>query len=137
MGRTQIWILAWAALTGAASLLHAGDLPDIQHLAADLPTYLPSLLLGAAGQLCLYRAIRSFAGSLWGGPERKPRGKSSCPQTSHFAAHADEPVSDFDADAAFARYMERRKAQGEEEEPPLTPPAAPVRIAGGFGRKVV
>ncbi|MFM7348832.1 MAG: hypothetical protein ACKO01_05015 [Erythrobacter sp.] len=143
MSRTQIWIAAWLALTAAATLLHSGDMPDVQHLAADLPTYLPSLLLGAAGKFCLYRAIRSGIGELWGGITGRP-GKARG-GARPFAPLDEEPASDFDADAAFARYMERRGAQAVVEDQPATRAASPAPAPrpikprgaqGGFGRKI-
>lgn len=45
-------------------------------------------------------------------------------------ADAEEPVSDFDADAVMARYLKQREAQAEEAARPQMPP----RVAG-FGRK--
>lgn len=144
MSRTTIWVLCWAALSGAGWLLHSGEAPDMQHLAADMPTYLPSLILAAAGQFCLYRAIRSGVGELWGGIT----GRSDKPATAKPVRSFDtleEPVSDFDADAAFARYMERRQAEGEEEgqspvaarRPARQEISRPRAPQGGFGRKAV
>ena len=47
---------------------------------------------------------------------------------------ADEPETDFDADAAFARYMARRPEQGLDQQPKAPRPQPP---HGGFGRKGV
>jgi hypothetical protein len=45
----------------------------------------------------------------------------------------EEPASSFDADAALARYMARKAAQGDGQ-PPRFEPSAP---RGSFGRKAV
>ena len=45
---------------------------------------------------------------------------------------ADEPETEFDADAAFARYMARRPEQATDQKPE---PPRPLPPRGGFGRK--
>jgi hypothetical protein len=139
----MIWALCWAALSGAGWLLHSGAAPDMQNPAHDLPSLLPSMILGAAGQFCLYRGIRSGVGEVWDGLwGRKAEPAATKPQ--HRFDALEEQGSDFDADAAFARYMERRraeKAEANEEEAPVA--RRPIRRdiprlhpqPGGFGRK--
>lgn len=145
MSRTMIWTLCWVSLSGAAWLLRSSGAPEVQNLARDLPAYLPSLMLGAAGQFCLYRAIRSGVGDLWGGLWGRNGNRVFAKAPLSFDT-IEGPVSDFDADAAFARYMERRKADEEEEEEEHTPAVPrlvqpeirrPRTQQRGFGRKAV
>ncbi len=139
--RTTTWIILGLALNGGAALLHGPDTPTAADLAETVPYYLPSVILLAAGQFCLFRAFRSALGDvwrgLWGG-KRKPAPAAKPSGVKTFVEA--KPESDFDADQAFARYMERRAAAaGDEDEPqaPLPTPIAPIRATGGFGRKVI
>ena len=143
MMRPTTWIIMGLALNGAAAVLHGPDVPTAADLAQTVPYYLPSVVLAAAGQYCLYRAarglIRDVWRGLWGANRTSSGGIRPAPAKT-FAAP--EPASDFDPDQAFARYMERRKAMGEEagetqDAAPLPPPAAAARATGGFGRRVV
>ena len=139
--RTTTWIILGLALNGGAALLHGPDTPTAADLAETVPYYLPSVILLAAGQFCLYRASRSALGNVWAGlwgGKRKGAATAKPPGFTKFEEVG--PASDFDPDAAFARYMERRATlEGAAGEPraPLPSPAAPVRASGGFGRKVV
>lgn len=140
--RTTTWIILGLAFNGGAYLLHGPETPSAADLAQTVPYYLPSAVLLAAGQFCFFRAFRSALGDvwrgLWGG-KPKDAGTAKLSAAKTFAVA--EPASDFDADEAFARYMERRKAMeeepGEAKEAPLPSPPAPVRASGGFGRRVV
>ena len=137
--KTVTWIACGLGLNIAAAALHGGSAPQAI-MTTGLAGTLPKLLMVAAGNICIWRGLRSAVGDLWGVATgktyRKPEGRSS------FAEDA-EPVSDFDADAAFERYMEQRKAreEGPEAAPqlpvprPAPSPRAPAQ--GGFGRRVV
>ncbi len=140
--RTTTWIVLGLAFNGGAYLLHGPDTPSAADLAQTVPYYLPSAVLLAAGQFCFFRAFRSALGDIWRGlwgGKGKDAGAAKPSGVKSFDVAA--PVSDFDADEAFARYMERRKAMeeepGEAQEAHLPSPPAPVRAAGGFGRRVV
>lgn len=144
---TTKWMITGFAILGFASLMHwAGNAG--YNFVDRLPFYVP-LILGAAGQYCLYRGIRSAIGDAWSGMFGKARKEKAhgTPRRAHGfgLADDDEPKTDFDADAAFARYMEQRAAmQAPSAQAPVKPPVSaavqPVpgtRTQGGFGRKVV
>jgi hypothetical protein len=85
----------------------------------------PTVLgLGAVGLLfcapVIFKLLKLFA------PAKPEAGKGR-------EVADEEPVSSFDADAALARYMARKAAQGDGQ-PPRFEPSAP---RGGFGRKAV
>lgn len=144
--KTVTWIGLGLGLNIAAAALHGGSAPQ-EIMTSGLAGTLPKLLLVGAGNICIWRGLRSALGDLWGAATgksyRKPEGRGSF-------AEDDPPQSDFDADEAFARYMEQRKARTTEEpgpapapRPPAPPARSPVRTAarpagqGGFGRKAV
>jgi hypothetical protein len=135
--KTVIWIACGIGLNIAAAALHGGSAPQAI-MATGLAGNLPKLLLVAVGNICIWRGLRSAVGELWGAASGKSHRKPE--RRSRFDEDA-EPVSDFDADAAFERYMAQREAREEQPEtrkpapPPRTPAQAPVR--GGFGRKAV
>jgi hypothetical protein len=144
--RTAKWIAAWLALSGVAGLLHMAGEAGVAQVQA-LPFYVP-LVIGAVGQMCFYRALRSAIGDAWSGLWGGRKAKSDGPGRGGggFAGPDDPaPTSDFDADAAFARYMERRTADAQSAPQPAARPApraprAPTpapRPQGGFGRKVI
>ncbi len=131
------WIVCGLLLTGAAN--YHGSGPDVPGLGASSSTYLPSAILVNAGFFCFAIAWRSAIANLWGaliGKRRKPVRK---PKKCGAMAKDTEPSLDFDADAAFTRYMDRRSASDVAEDPqsPLPSPAAPVRSQAGFGRKAI
>lgn len=141
--KTVTWIACGLGLNIAAATLHGGAAPDAI-MTSGIAGTLPKLLLVAAGNICLWRGFRSAMGDLWGG--LTGRSVRETAGRSRFAEDA-EPLSDFDADEAFERYMAQRKAQEAEEPEPEperhAPPAprnpGPTRapVQGGFGRKVV
>lgn len=127
------WIVCGLLLTGAAN--YHGPGPDAPGLGASSSTYLPSAILVNAGFVCFAIAWRGAIANLWSaltGKRRKPKMSSVSPKDT-------EVASDFDPDAAFTRYMDRRSASDVAEAPqsPLPSPAAPARAQGGFGRKVI
>jgi hypothetical protein len=140
--KTVTWIVCGLGLNIAAAALHSASAPEAI-MASGIAGTWPKLLLVAAGNFCIWRGVRSALGDLWGGLTgkriRENRG------SKRFAAEA-EPASDFDADAAFARYMQQREARAAEPEvqrqaapaprSPSRPPARPP-AQGGFGRKAV
>ena len=134
--KTVIWIACGIGLNIAAAALHGGSAPQA-FMAAGAAGTLPKLLLVATGNICIWRGLRSAIRDLWGAATGKTQGK---PQSRHFAEDPG-PVSDFDADEAFARYMQQREAREEEPEPVTTPrpsaPRAPTPPQRGFGRKAV
>lgn len=140
--KTVTWIACGLGLNIAAVALHGGSAPTAI-MTTGLAGTLPKLLMVAAGNICIWRGLRSAVGDLWGVATgktyRKPEGRS------RFAEDA-EPASDFDADEAFERYMQQRKARETEPEAqrqaapsPHTPSRPPARAPaqGGFGRRVV
>lgn len=138
---TVIWIACGIALNIAAATLHGGTAPQAI-METGVAGTLPKLLLLAAGNICIWRGLRSGLRDLWGTATGKTDRKSQ--GRSRFADDP-EPVSDFDADEAFARYMQQREAREDAAQPAAAPaprqaarqpaPHAPMR--GGFGRKAV
>jgi hypothetical protein len=140
--KTVTWIACGIGLNIAAAALHGGSAPQAI-MTSGIAGTLPKLLLVAAGNLCIWRGIRSALADLWGGLTGKSIRENAGQR--RFTDDA-EPVSDFDADEAFERYMQQRKARETEPEPqrqvspsaraPSSPPTrAPAQ--GGFGRRVV
>ena len=122
--KTTVWIAGGLTMTGAATLLsyfanaESGIEPGI-------PTYLPTIIAGALGQFCFWRAIRSAIGDVWSatrGGNKKVGASRSAPDVGISSKEDGAPESDFDADAAFARYMARRSAA---PAPVQTKPAIP------------
>ena len=139
--KTVTWIACGIGLNIAAAALHGGSAPQAI-MTTGLAGTLPKLLLVAAGNICIWRGLRSAVGDLWGVATgksyRKPEARSRLGEDA-------ETVSDFDADEAFARYMEQKKAREAEPEPnsaprPIAPrpsPRTPQTPQRGFGRKAV
>jgi hypothetical protein len=135
--KTVIWIACGLGLNIAAAALHGGSAPQAI-MTSGVAGTLPKLLLLAAGNICIWRGLRSAIRDLWGAASGSRQRK---PEVRRFADEP-EPVSDFDADAAFERYMAQREA--EEPEVRASPtPSAPTRnrtrpaAQGSFGRKAV
>lgn len=132
--KTVTWIACGLGLNIAAAALHGGGAPQAI-MDMGVGGTLPKLLMVAAGNICIWRGLRSALADLWGVATgktyRKPEGRSRF-------SEEELPVSDFDADEAFARYMEQRKARESEEPAPHPAPPAPAPVQrGGFGRKAV
>lgn len=136
--KTVTWIACGIGLNIVAAALHGGTAPQAL-MTSGVAGTLPKLLLVATGNLCIWRGLRSALGDLWGVSTgksyRKPEGRR--------LAEDPEPASNFDADEAFERYMQQRKAREAEPtepktDPPLSKPAPARRpVQGGFGRRVV
>jgi hypothetical protein len=139
--KTVTWIACGIGLNIVAAALHGGTAPQAL-MTSGVAGTLPKLLLVATGNLCIWRGLRSALGDLWGVATgksyRKPEGRR--------LAEDPEPASNFDADEAFERYMQQRKAREEAPEAAATAAPsprsrpqvhAPAPIRGGFGRKVV
>jgi hypothetical protein len=139
--KTVTWIACGIGLNIAAAALHGGSAPQAI-MTTGLAGTLPKLLLVATGNICIWRGLRSAMGDLWGAATGKSYRKPE--SRSRFAEDA-EPVSDFDADEAFARYMEQREARVVKPEPDTAPrpassrtsPRTPTPPQRGFGRKAV
>ena len=139
--KTVTWIACGLGLNIAAAALHGGSAPQAI-MTTGLAGTLPKLLLVAAGNICIWRGLRSAVGDLWGVATGKSYRK---PGTRSRFDEEDAPASDFDADEAFARYMEQRKAREDEPEPdsvqrpaaPRPSPRPPTPPQRGFGRKAV
>lgn len=140
--KTVTWIACGLGLNIAAAALHGGSAPQAI-MTSGLAATLPKLLLVGAGNICIWRGLRSALGDLWGGLTGR-----SVRENAGRGRFADdtEPVSNFDADEAFERYMQQRKSREAEPEaepvappPPRTPARSPARapVQGGFGRRVV
>lgn len=153
--KTSSWIIWGLGLNVAAAVLHGAGTPA-SALSAGLPGLItgmtPKLILVAAGNFCLWRGLRSAVGDLWGGLTGQKHRAAAHAKSSASNRFADpiEPLSDFDADAVFARYMEQRAAQPQDEadEPmvrperpatrtPRRPASGPPPAVTGFGRKAV
>ena len=141
--KTAAWIVGGLALTGIATMLSQPG-PAGGDMALGVQLYLPTVILGVAGQYCFWRALRSGVGDVWSvltGRNRKP----SAPESQHRSSDSemDDAGASFDADEAFARYMEQRETPNKSPDISRAPPPAvahPVvraRSQGGFGRKVV
>lgn len=138
---TVIWIACGIAFNIAAAALHGGTAPQAI-METGVAGTLPKLLLLAAGNICIWRGLRSGLRDLWGTATGKT---DRTAQGGTRFADDPEPASDFDADEAFARYMQQREAREAGAQPAAAPtsrqaarrhaPHAPVR--GGFGRKAV
>lgn len=141
---TIIWIVAGFALLGLSGLLESlGDTGITP--GSRLTFHLPALAALGAANFCFYRGLRGALGSIWSGLWQGSARKTGARPAYRIADEENEAASDFDADAAFARYMERR-ATGLEAEPqqaPATPPRPALNPAArsparpGFGRKTV
>lgn len=138
--KTTTWIAWGIGLNIAAAALHGETAPEAI-MALGLDGTLPKLLLLAAGNVCLWRGVRSAFGDLWG--LLTVRSTHEIAGRSRASDDAD-PVSEFDADAAFARYMEQRETKSAQAEPerqaaPATraPARARAPVGSGFGRRVV
>jgi hypothetical protein len=136
--KTVTWIVWGLGLNIAAAALHGESAPEAI-MATGVDGTLPKLVLVIAGNVCLWRGFRSALGDLWGGLTgrsiRENGGRSRLPDNA-------DPVSDFDADEAFARYMQQRAAAStltETERQAVPAPRAPARpaVPGGFGRRVI
>lgn len=129
--KTVPWLVGGFALLGLSGMIEA--VGDAGATASDrIPIYLLALAVLLGAPYCFDKAIRSaFSGMGRGKPA------SSEPERPR-AAHriVDPPETDdtgeFDPDAAFARYMEKRTGQPAE---PASPNSQPPRLS--FGRKVV
>jgi hypothetical protein len=139
--KTVTWIACGIGLNIAAAALHGGSAPQAI-MTSGVAGTLPKLLLVATGNLCIWRGLRSAISDLWGVATGKSYRK---PESRRHIAEEDPPTSDFDADEAFARYMQQRRAVDEGQEPapaprsaaPQPPPRGRAPVTGGFGRKVV
>lgn len=131
------WMLGGFALMGLAAALES--LSDLgSNPVASLPLSLPSIFILLGGQYCLWRGFRSGVALLWSGAfdRRKQAAVSEKPRSAH-STPDNEPIDGFDADAAFARYMERREADQSHptEMPNATIISPPERAT--FGRRAV
>ena len=123
------WLLGGFGLLGLSRVVEAFG--DGFPLAADgasperLVFHSAALLVLLAGFACFVRAARLIYRSVRGDKPEAPREPVRL-TTPGERAQASEA---FDADAALARYLERR---GEQADSPPPGPRAP---AGGFGRR--
>lgn len=128
------WIAGGLALMGLAAVL--GGMSD--HAAnpvARAPLYVPAFLAVAGGQYCLWRGLKTGFAMLWSGAfdRRSAMHRSAGSNTSDENAGNSDG---FDADAVFARYLERQEAYAPPPQEETSPPAQqPVRPA--FGRRVI
>ncbi|WP_296720161.1 hypothetical protein [Erythrobacter sp.] len=141
--KTIAWFVAGSAMLALSSLLEsigdAGGSPGER-----LPLYLPALAALIGAPFCFFRGIRSALSEIIGANSDKPKAtKPAATEARPAQRLADIDTADtgdaFDADAAFARYMEKRAAQPAAE--PVTPPATtaerqPPITRPTFGRRV-
>ncbi|WP_349514213.1 hypothetical protein [Erythrobacter sp. NFXS35] len=141
--KTIAWLIAGFALLGVSSLLESigdtGASPGER-----LPLYVPALLALLGAPICFFRGIRSAISEIIGGNSDKPKAAKPAATVARPAQRlADintaEAEDTFDADAAFARYMEKRAAQPAAE--PVAPRATmaerqPPAARPVFGRRV-
>jgi hypothetical protein len=136
--KTFAWLIGGFALLGLAGFLESmGD--EGAAAGERLALYLPATLAMLGSTTCFYRALRSALSAIVGGGSPKPEKGAPSPAKPRPASRifAASPEPEFDADAAFARYMEQR-----EDDEPIAPRAAadPMRSAPSqpaFGRRVL
>jgi hypothetical protein len=134
--KTFAWLVGGFMLLGLSGMIEA--VGDAGATASErIPIYLLALAVLLGAPYCFYKAIRSaFSGMGRGKPA--PSAPTN-PRAAHRIVDPPEPADagEFDPDAAFARYMEKRTslpadAQSDEPAPPSSQPPRP-----SFGRKVV
>ena len=121
--------LIW--LAGAVeSFGDLGSTPD-----ARLPFYFVALALLGAAIYCLFKGYRGFSADLPWAKKMDEEPDVSEPKPNKPASRlvAPDPSDNFDVDAAFSRYMNKRSAKVEDGS--HTQPAEPMPPARGFGRK--
>ncbi|MEO0591269.1 MAG: hypothetical protein AAFZ11_12025 [Pseudomonadota bacterium] len=132
-----VWILAGMGLVWLAGLIEAlGDLGGTPE--ARLPFYFAALGTLGGALYCFFKAFRGFSADL---PfsKRSKQDESAEPEAKVRPARkiVDAPEkqpSDFDVDAAFSRYMNKRDSNPAAHSANANnAPAAPTR--SGFGRK--
>lgn len=135
MNKTIAWMLC-----GLILLAIKGQVQDAVAASGTTPSsqILPIIVMVAAST-CFYRALRSALASIVNrGAPTADQGKSGAakPRPAMWAKPAAAEEA-FDADAAFARYMQQREATlGEAPAEPAPPPASPP-AQPAFGRRVL
>ena len=130
------WLFGGFALLGLSGMIEA--VGDAGATASDrIPIYLLALAVLLGAPYCFYKAIRTaFSGTGRGKPAPSAPGT---PRPAHRIIDPPETADtgEFDPDAAFARYMEKRTGQPADAltGEPASPNAQPPRPS--FGRKVV
>lgn len=134
--KTIAWLVGGFVLLGLSGMIEA--VGDTGTTAADrLPIYLFALAVLLGAPFCFYKAIRNvFAGA--GSGKRAPSATEN-PRAAHRIIDVLAPAEtgEFDPDAAFARYMEKRTSQPSDTQLGETAPPNPQPPRPGFGRKVV
>ncbi len=113
---TIAWLVAGFALLGLSGLLESlGDTGASP--GARLPLYLPALAALVGAPYCFFRSIRSAIAGIIGVKPDKARDAApdaAPPRPARRIADSPETPA-FDADAVFARYMEKRAAAPPDE----------------------
>lgn len=134
--KTIAWLVGGFVLLGLSGMIEA--VGDTGATAGErLPLYFVALAVLLGAPFCFYKAIRS-AFTKTGRNTPAP----SAPRSPRPAYRVvDEPelaeAGDFDPDAAFARYMDKRKGQADETQLDRPTSAIPQSPRSGFGRKAV
>ena len=128
------WVVAGMALLGLKGYLEStagtstgtGDAASLN---------LPAIVAMLAASTCFYRALRNaLASIIFRGSAKKPHGEAAAaPRRGPSQAFAVPPEDQFDADAAFERYMQQRE-DGLVDLPAPPPTPAP---RASFGRRVL
>ncbi|MCL9982688.1 MAG: hypothetical protein NBV60_05975 [Erythrobacter sp.] len=134
--KTIAWLVGGFMLLGLSGMIEA--VGDSGATAADrLPIYLFALAVLLGAPFCFYKAIRrAFAGTR----SRKPAPSApESPRAAHRIVDGPAPAEsgEFDPDAAFARYMEKRASQPSDTQLGEAAPPSPQPPRPSFGRKVV
>jgi hypothetical protein len=132
------WIAGGLALMGLAAVL-GGVTDHAAAPAARATLYVPAFLALAGGQYFLWRGMKSGIAMLWSGAFDR---RSAMQRSTSVSAGDEDGGSGegFDADAVFARYLERQEAYAPEspEEPPSPAPVStPQPVRPTFGRRIV
>jgi hypothetical protein len=136
--KTFAWLIGGFALLGLAGFLEGmGD--EGAAAGERLALYLPASLAMLGSTTCFYRALRSALSAIVGGRTPKPEKGAPSPTKPRPASRlfAPRPEPEFDADAAFARYMEQREEDEPETASDIAAPTSAPPAQPHFGRRML
>jgi hypothetical protein len=132
--RYLAWLFGGFGLVGLSKIVEAlGDgFPQALEGASweRLTFHSMALLILLAGLACFLCAARGIYRT-WSGKTLPPAG----PVALTAPAGVPQAPSEFDPDAALARYLERKQEQEQGRDQSDSPPSRPRPPAGGFGRR--
>jgi hypothetical protein len=134
--KTIAWLFGGFMLLGLSGMIEAFG--DTGPTAADrIPVYILALLVLLGAPFSFVMAFRSAWARLRGDIPARPASRIPSPAHRIVDRPAPPETGEFDPDAAFARYMEKRTGQAGEAHPEAPVPATPQAPRPSFGRKVV